>query len=712
MAARRLRARSRVGLNRGALTAWLAVFFIALAVPAGVLIYQAYDQLKWEAFYRQRVLAEELSKRIDTDVARLVQAEEARSFADYAFLVVAGDPSANFLQRSALSSYPVPQVIPGLIGYFQVDASGGLTTPLLPASRANGLGVSGTELTDRQALEARIHEILLRHRLVLGGEKKDARVVTADRLNEGLTEGAATSPAPLIDVDLSSPASPPDENSVAKSLRKSAGKRAGAAQEARSSSLARPLAPQVRQSLPQAAFDQLKTTTVQQRLGQRGKALGRVEDLELDPRYAESARPEEQSERADLADQTVVNRPHRRVRKERNAMPAAVAPKPQPGAPTRRDAALPVRIFESELDPFEFSFLGSGHVVLYRKVWRDGKRYIQGALIEQAPFLARLFEMAYRGTLLSGVADLAVAYHGDMVAAYSGREQRRYPISADELNGALLLRSRVGAPLDDLELVFSMGHLPAGPGARVIFWVVVVLVLVLCGGFYSLFRLGAKQIALVAQQQDFISAVSHELRTPLTSIRMYAEMLREGWGNEEKKQGYYAYILDESERLSRLISNVLQLARMTRNDLNPELAEVSMGELVDQIGSKVSSQIERDGFQLELSCDSTVRVAVVKVDADYFSQILINLVDNALKFAAQAEPKKVDIQCTTVRSGLARTSVVGEGTRLWPRRAAGPDEENLQTLLPLRRRVDPGDGGNRNRAGLGISARTGDGGKH
>ena len=95
---------SLTGLDRKRLRLWLSVFFLALAVPTGILVYQAYSQLKWEAFHQYRVLAEELAERIDTRIIQLINAEEARSFADYAFLNVAGDPAASFLQRPPLSA--------------------------------------------------------------------------------------------------------------------------------------------------------------------------------------------------------------------------------------------------------------------------------------------------------------------------------------------------------------------------------------------------------------------------------------------------------------------------------------------------------------------------------------------------------------------------------------------------------------------------------
>src|SRR5688572_5295177 len=131
----------------------LLLFFLALAVPTVVLIKQAYSQLKWEAFHQHRLLAEELAVRIDRRMNELIQAEEARAFTDYAFLIVAGDPAANFLQRSPLSSHPPATDIPGLLGYFQIDADDVFSTPLLPPSEAQAstYGISEQQLAERKS---------------------------------------------------------------------------------------------------------------------------------------------------------------------------------------------------------------------------------------------------------------------------------------------------------------------------------------------------------------------------------------------------------------------------------------------------------------------------------------------------------------------------------------------------------------------------------
>ncbi len=226
--------------------------------------------------------------------------------------------------------------------------------------------------------------------------------------------------------------------------------------------------------------------------------------------------------------------------------------------------------------------------------------------------------------------------------------------SPPPLTGALLYRTRMPEPFGGLELIFSVSRLPAPPGAAVIGWMAAALALVLLAGGWLMYRLGLSQLALIRQQQDFVSAVSHELKTPLTSIRMYAEMLRAGFASEERKSTYYRYIHEESERLSRLIANVLQLARIGRDALVLEPRPFAVQELMGLVRERVASQIERAGFALEMRCDSD---AAVLVDPDACVQILINLVDNAIKFTASAEVRRIRIGCEELSGERLRLSV-------------------------------------------------------
>jgi signal transduction histidine kinase len=224
-------------------------------------------------------------------------------------------------------------------------------------------------------------------------------------------------------------------------------------------------------------------------------------------------------------------------------------------------------------------------------------------------------------------------------AAAAGRSY-----ASAELAGSLLHRARLSPPFGDLELVFSVRHLPRAAGTWLLGWVSVVLAVVLTSGFYLMYRFAMGQIRLARQQQDFVSAVSHELKTPLTSIRMYGEMLKGGWADEAKKRTYYDYIHSESERLSRLIDNVLQLARLTRSSQHFDVKRSTVTELLDMVRSKVSTHVERAGFTLTTTSTAPADAELL-MDPDCFAQIVINLVDNALKFSVGAERKVVELAC-------------------------------------------------------------------
>ena len=612
------------GFDRGRLRKLLVLFFLALAVPTVVLIWQAYSQLKWEAFHQYRGVAEELTGRIDERLNSMINTADAHSFADFTFLVLSGDPSAKFVQRSPLSAYPVVEDVPGVLGYFQVDSDGVFSTPLLPpdGTDATNLGIGAREYDSRLQLAQKIQAILADNRLVQSSGTTGVRRRVAPAVAEPVVpvEELKVSTDRVVVTDEQYSQQVFDElNEAVEDTGYFAGRAAAS-----------------------ASMDAEGATSQTE---QRRSNIGKVSDLRLDANLQKKSEELERDDSDDSRrDYRPASSPGRSKRKEQIALPESAPIAVGEGITNLAGPSdLRISTFESEIDPFEFSILNSGHFVFFRKVWRDGERYIQGMLVEPAAFSADIIGAGFMDTTLSGMSKLIIAYQDDVIHTFSGRDNFSYPNLADDLDGELLYRSRLSAPLDSLEMIFGIEHLPPGPGASILGWVTLVLAIVLVGGFAALYRIGLSQINLARQQQDFVSAVSHELKSPLTSIRMYGEMLKEGWADEEKRQSYYEFIHDESERLSRLISNVLQLSRITRNEPQFDLKPTNVGRLMSHTQSKIVNQVERAGFELRFKRDSAAEQVSIDMDEDCFVQIIINLVDNAIKFSKNAEEKVVEI---------------------------------------------------------------------
>jgi signal transduction histidine kinase len=113
---------------------------------------------------------------------------------------------------------------------------------------------------------------------------------------------------------------------------------------------------------------------------------------------------------------------------------------------------------------------------------------------------------------------------------------------------------------------------------------------------------------------------------------------------------------------------------MTRNDLKVNSKALTTDELMDVIRSKVSTQIQQAGFTLNLECNEDAAQKSVSVDEDCFTQIIINLVDNAIKFSAKATTKTIEIACRS-ESGNVVFSVRDYGP--------GIDKDQMKKIFKL-----------------------------
>lgn len=623
------------GRDKKRLRCLLGLYFFALALPTAILIRQASLQLQWESFHQQRMLAAELAMRIDARIRQIIEDEEARSASDYYFLVVAGDPAVNYVQRSVLANHHARPAVPGLVGYFQLDPRSMFTTPLLPPTRAEAAayGVSGHELGRRLAVQSEVRRVL-RWNGLLGSQADDWEKV------ERVYRHPAQHPAQGDE------AGPMTED------------RTGISDPQRRGQAPQSVPPGGRLGLaPQRTFDQLGRVRAEALSG-KGPippgTLGRLDQLQLVSKFSTEALPDPAASAAPI--------PRLNLKKGASRKEKVVLLEMQrhlinlPGGPMMpQTGARPVAMFDAEVRPFDFAQLRSGHFLLFRYILSNRGRYVQGMVIDSEHFIRSVIGSAFPGTPLSRVSRLVVAYEQNILADLGGA-----PLEGEQRKGwrrDLLYRTPLSSPLDGLQLIFTSDRLPAGPGAALIAWLTGILTVVLCGGFLLMYRLGSRQIDVNRQQQDFVAAVSHELKTPLTSIRMYGEMLREGWVPDEKKPACYDFIYSECERLSRLIGNVLDFARMTRSGLDLALKPTRVGEVSEALRPKVESQVAPTGFELRWFCDPAAAAASINIDTDGFTQIVINLVDNALKFSAKSPRKIIEARWSAPDQRCIRFSV-------------------------------------------------------
>ncbi|HEY6169116.1 MAG TPA: HAMP domain-containing sensor histidine kinase [Verrucomicrobiae bacterium] len=171
-----------------------------------------------------------------------------------------------------------------------------------------------------------------------------------------------------------------------------------------------------------------------------------------------------------------------------------------------------------------------------------------------------------------------------------------------------------------------------------------------------------RQLALARQKTDFVSNVSHELKTPLTSIRMFAELLAEGRAGPEKQRNYLGIITAEAARLTRLINNVLDFARLDRGEKRFELQPCDLTAVVGETLDSFRPHLESAGFTLDYAPPAAS--LAVRVDRDAVAQVLVNLLSNAEKYSNGSREISVSLRTRNgagAPAGVAELSVLDRG---------------------------------------------------
>jgi signal transduction histidine kinase len=336
------------------------------------------------------------------------------------------------------------------------------------------------------------------------------------------------------------------------------------------------------------------------------------------------------------------------------------SPPPPPPAP-RAAAAAPVRApkatavltprtpaaaedgeVDVEISPFRGHRVDDDTMVLYRTVRIGEVVYVQGLAL-LLPRLARWLEdRVLAGSEIQGFLELAWNDRG-VASARSGQ-----PLSD------FTFAHTFAEPFTSLGVTSYVRALPEprGSGRAWILQLTGLLVLVGLLGLVALWRMVSVVVHFAERRSNFVAAVSHELKTPLTAIRMYAEMLRDGYVlNEDKRAEYYATMAAESERLSRLIQNVLELSRLEKGAISgTDLVTGDVRPVLEEAVRVLERHAKDRGFSIVL--DVAPDLPAVRYERDGLLQVLINLVDNGIKFSKDADPREVVIEAVPKGAGV------------------------------------------------------------
>jgi signal transduction histidine kinase len=289
--------------------------------------------------------------------------------------------------------------------------------------------------------------------------------------------------------------------------------------------------------------------------------------------------------------------------------------------------------------PMQGRLIDGEHLLLLRRVDRDGHSYRQGSVLALPALFSRLDVAVVGGSELAAFVDRDFFVEGAEPESREGAKVYRY-------------RHRFAEPFAALNVRLGLAPLPDVGGADFVYAISLLLLVTGTLGLYAVYRMVAVTVRFAERRSNFVAAVTHELKTPLTAIRMYSEMLRDDMvEDDDKRRVYYSTITAESERLSRLIDNVLEFSRLEQGTRETHLVVGALGPVVGEAAAMLEPHAREVGFRIDVEVDADL--PPVAFDRDAVVQVVFNLVENALKYARDAGDRVVTIRCAGAGDGVS-----------------------------------------------------------
>ncbi len=170
----------------------------------------------------------------------------------------------------------------------------------------------------------------------------------------------------------------------------------------------------------------------------------------------------------------------------------------------------------------------------------------------------------------------------------------------------------------------------------ILYWSILVLVIGFTSfGGYLLWRDVVRELSIAEMRSQFTATVSHELKTPLTSIRMFAEALTMGVHKRPEAQKEYLHtIISESERLGRLLNNVLDFSKIEQGTRTYRFEPTSLQDVIFATEKVMAFPMDQKGFDLQVKVEEGI--PEIRADRDALEQAVLNLLHNAMKYSGES----------------------------------------------------------------------------
>jgi signal transduction histidine kinase len=291
---------------------------------------------------------------------------------------------------------------------------------------------------------------------------------------------------------------------------------------------------------------------------------------------------------------------------------------------------------QAEVAPFQSVFIDDDRVFTFRRILIDGRMYRQGFVLQLDAFLANLVRTHF------SAQPMARFTHLRLRAVDEGRDAWGMEAGAASERPRIVLNRTFPAPFGFLRATLTCDTVPPSAGRSALNLALLALAGVIVAGLLAIHRSAKKVVDFSERQSRFVSSVTHELKTPLTNIRMYIEMLEQGMARDpEREQAYFRIVQSEGVRLSRLITNVLELSKLEKKHRRIDLQTGTFDEVLKEVEDLMAESLRQTGFTL--NCDNRL-TRPFRYDREIMVQVLINLIENSVKFGASSEMKAITVR--------------------------------------------------------------------